>query len=92
MISVIPFSYSISLRCSVTDKKMVNIIVGQVVRAVANDLRDLWKVFSTKLAPFIGQGSAYKDSNNAAADDIKSLLKFYDEKGKDVRNTSPCIA
>ena len=70
---------------------MVNIIVGQIVRAVANDLRDIWKLYSAKLAPFIGQGSAYKDSNNAAADDIRSLLKFYDEKGKDVRYAVSCI-
>ena len=80
------FSFLNSLRCSVIDKKMVNIIVGQIVRAVANDLRDLWTLFSTKLAPFVGQGAAYKDSNDASADDIRALLKFYDEKGKDVMN------
>lgn len=71
------------LRCAVTDKKLVNLITGHILKAVANDVRDIWKNFSVKLAPFIGEGSPYKE-NNASADDIRQLLKFYTEKGKEV--------
>jgi hypothetical protein len=68
----------------VTDKKMVNLITGHVLKAVAVDLRDMWKLFAAKLAPLADQGSPYGGAA-ASVDDVKALLKFYEEKGKDVR-------
>jgi hypothetical protein len=71
------------LRCIITDKKQVNVITGHAVKTLANDIRDTWKLFSLKLAPLAGQGSAYKGPA-AAAEDIKALLSFYETKGKEV--------
>jgi hypothetical protein len=72
----------------VTDKKLVNVITGNVMKAIAGDVRDIWKLFAIKLAPLADQGTAYEGTTASDAD-IKSLLKFFDDKHKEVCDTCP---
>lgn len=73
------------LRCSITDKKLVNLIAGNSVKTLVNDVRDTWKLFAAKLAPLADQGSPYAQPA-ASAEDVTALLAFYAAKGKEVRS------
>ena len=76
------------LRCSITDKKMVNLISGHIMKTVTNDIKVIWETFALKLAPLVDDSDSSIGYTNgagaASADDIKQLLKFYEDKSKEV--------
>ena len=75
---------SLALKCT-TEKGQCNPITGQITKLIANDLKDLWKQFSLKIAPLVDQTTPYDQTAKAAEKDIASLLKFYSEAEKDIK-------
>eukprot|EP01041_Mallomonas_annulata_P002976 gene2976-5837_t len=75
------------LKCVITDKNLRNPIIGKVIQIVANDLKDIWKIFGAKLAPLagLGQGVEYTGPK-AAQKDVLALLKFYEETAKELQS------
>lgn len=72
------------LRCAVKDKKLVHVITGHVMKTLVNDMRDMHRVFSEKLSPLLEEGGAGYPPPEASSADIKALLKFYEEKTKEL--------
>mmetsp|Transcript_21590 Transcript_21590/g.21731 ORF Transcript_21590/g.21731 Transcript_21590/m.21731 type:complete len:493 (-) Transcript_21590:143-1621(-) len=68
---------TMSLKCLVTDKSMKNPLIGKLTQIIANDLRDLWKLFGAKLAPLADIGMSY-GAPKASSKDIVTLLNFYE--------------
>jgi len=76
-----------ALQCNLDgcSRTMFNYITGQAIRHVALDLKDLWKLFSTRLGPLVGEGQPYDNSKPAASEDIAALLEFYRSLETDIR-------
>jgi HIV Tat-specific factor 1 len=76
---------SLGLKCIIADKEQHNLITGVAIQQLANDLKDMWKLFAEKLSPIItgiGQYSGEKASTN----DILSLLAFLKETESEIKS------
>lgn len=72
-----------ALQCTVT-KKERNIIIGQAVKVLAADVRELWKLYGDLLAPLAGTGNPYAEPK-AATTDLAELLSFYKDSDQAVK-------
>ena len=75
----------LGLRCVVEDRDQQNVITGHACKQVANDLRDCWKHFTSKLAPLAGGDVAPYGGAKAEEKDVVALLQFYRDAGKDIK-------
>lgn len=71
------FNSRYRLHCTV-GKKERNIIDGQAMKLVATDLKELWQLYTEKLAPLAGVGTSYGEPK-ATTDDVKQALNFFSE-------------
>merc|ERR1712159_968512 len=69
----------------IADRDLHNLITGAAIQQVANDMKDLWKLFAEKLAPLVTDAGSY---GGAAADkkDISDLLTFYKETENEIKS------
>jgi hypothetical protein len=72
------------LKCSVVERKQQNPIIGHATKVIANDLKDMLKLFSDKMAPLIGQGDPYAGPKGDEKE-ILALLQFYQESTTQIK-------
>lgn len=72
-----------ALQCTVS-KKERNIIIGQAVKLLAADLRELWKLYGDLLVPLAGTGNPYAEPK-AVTNDLIDLLSFYNSSDQAVK-------
>lgn len=61
------------------EKKLHNVIDGQAIRLVAMDLKDLWQLYSDKIALWVSKDTQFNSENKKVFEDVKQILSFFKE-------------
>mmetsp|Transcript_29047 Transcript_29047/g.27839 ORF Transcript_29047/g.27839 Transcript_29047/m.27839 type:complete len:623 (-) Transcript_29047:267-2135(-) len=72
------------LKCFVVERKQQNPIIGHATKVIANDLKDMLKLLSDKMAPMVGQGDPYAGPKGDEKE-ILALLQFYQESNTQIK-------